>query len=74
MINAALLPEDNESGCNNFEISENHKFCWITVKGLSIYIDQSIPDGLVIEVSSRGSEDNVAPYSLFVPYPEKNNA
>jgi hypothetical protein len=74
MTNPALLPDNNGPNCNSFSLSENHKFCWITAKGLSIYIDHSLPDGLVIEVSSRGTEDDVAPYSLFVPYPGGNNA
>ena len=68
MPNPALVPEPG----NHFRLEGD--FCWITVGSLSVYIDQSMPHGLVIEVSSRGSEDDVAPYSLFVPYPEKNNA
>ena len=70
MMNPALLPDNSEPNCNSFSLSENHKFCWITVNGLSIYIDHSIPEELVIEVTERGNDDDVAPYSLVVPYPE----
>jgi hypothetical protein len=74
MISPALLPDDNKPRCKNFSLSDTHNICWIKVKGLTIYIDQSRSDGLVIEVANRGSEDDVAPYSLFVPYPEEDNA
>jgi hypothetical protein len=73
MFNPALVPEPGDRADTDFRLEGD--FCWITVGSLSLYIDQSMPDGLVIEVSSRGSEDDVAPYSLFVQYPkEEDNA
>ena len=69
MNNPALIPDNDEPGCNDFTLSEGHNNCWITVSGLSVYISRSNSSNLLIEVTKRGQECEEALSSLYIPYP-----
>jgi len=66
MHNPALVPEPGA----DFRLEGN--FCWITVGSLSVYIDRSIPDELIIEVYSIDEADAIERMSVQYPKEEDN--
>ena len=67
MSNPALVPEPG----NHFRLEGN--FCWITVGSLSVYIDRSIPDELMIEVYPLNDDEADAIERMSVQYPKEED-
>ena len=67
MFNPALVPEPGA----DFRLEGN--FCWITVGSLSVYIDRSIPDELIIEVYSLSDDEADAIERMTVQCPKEGS-
>ena len=70
MSNPALVPEPGDRADTDFRLEGD--FCWITVGSLSLYIDRSMPNELMIEVYPSGDEGEDAIECMTVQYPKED--